>query len=604
MEKFTAPQLRAELQARNLSTKGKKHVLLKRLKAALDSETDVQNSPEDVQKMQTSKVSEQSEVRPEHSQQLPVQESYVSHLSGQQQDVNTRHLQDIVGPHDSASQVTSASHSSQSSRVESEIRKEDAKKAGLLAKVSLLEKQQQLEDSYLREQLERQMMENKYKQEKEKLKLEAEIAETEARREVLERYEMRSNVSRFNMPLIVESQSNLNVQADVFIPRQPVACVQTSKQTGDGGQHSTHYIPQLKSAGGQTINSTSKVTPTLACASQLDVGLMISLLSSNLKHSIPSSTYMEKFDGDVTRYHSFIKLFDSTISSKLTDDEEKLAYLERFTKGEANKVVRTCTTLPPDEGYKEARKLLKEYYGDLDAITHAYVDEITNWPNLKEGNVKEFREFRTQLKACHHALKGGILQAKDLDNPKTMKKIVNKLPYLMQDKWHTLAYDIKVNRKVELGDLVAFVERQESIMKHASIGDDSSSKKSTQSYERPKGNTEKKTTSSFPQKTKVYNTKVEEPEQQQVRCGYCEKEHSLAYCEVLRTKPFDERTKFVTDKGLCFSCLNKGHMARERKKRKACNTVYVKKKHPTAMHRKAEDMSNFSITIGMTIRRQ
>ena len=58
-----------------------------------------------------------------------------------------------VGPHDSASQVTSASRGSQSSsRVESEIRKEGVKKAGLLAKVKILEKKQQLEDSYLREQ--------------------------------------------------------------------------------------------------------------------------------------------------------------------------------------------------------------------------------------------------------------------------------------------------------------------------------------------------------------------------------------------------------------------------------------------------------------------
>ena len=313
----------------------------------------------------------------------------------------------------------------------------------------------------------------------------------------------------------------------------------------------------------QITNLTSKVTPPSACANQPDLSLMNSLLSSNVKHSIPRAD-LEKFDGDVTKFHSFIKRFDTTIGSKLTDDGEKLAYLERLTKGEANRVVRLCVTLPPNEGYKEARKMLDEFYGDMDEITHAYVNEIVNWPNLKAGNAKEFTSFRIMLKACHHALKAGNLEAKDLDNPKTMKKIVSKLPYLMQDKWQTLAYDIKQTRKVELGDLVTFVERQESVMKYASIGEEPSSKRVAQP-ERPKVGTSR-TPACFPHKSKVHNIIVEEPTQQQVKCGYCEKEHNIANCESLRVKPHDERSKFVSDNGLCFGCLYKGHMAKDCKR--------------------------------------
>ena len=175
-----------------------------------------------------------------------------------------------------------------------------------------------------------------------------------------------------------------------------------SGQMGNAGQHPSYPSPQLMPTSSWMPNLPSKVTPPSAYANPPDVGLMNSLLSSNVQHSIPR-TEMEKFDGDVTKYHSFIKLFDITISSKLTDDREKLAYLERLTKGEANRVVNLFVSLPSNEGYKEARKMLDEVYGDMDEITHAYVNEIVNWPNLKSGNAKEFRSFRIMLKACHHA---------------------------------------------------------------------------------------------------------------------------------------------------------------------------------------------------------
>lgn len=594
MENLTAAQLKGELRARGLSVKGNKQCLLQRLITAVNSETDAKNvNACSIEQASHVPVTEQPEVAPGLSESEP--ENPISQLGGQQQSAHAMRPQDVeVSPHDSVSQVTCASRSSQSSsRVESEIRKEDAKRAGLLAKFKVLEKKQQLEDSYLRdqferheaevreqrerreaevrEQLERQIQENRYKQEKEKLELEAEIAEAEARKQIFESYETRSKVSSTSS--VVEKPKALNAQDTAFIPRQPIM---KSGQMGNAGKHTLYPSPQLMSSSPWKPNLPSKVTPPSAYAYPPDVGLMNSLLSSNVQHSIPR-TEMEKFDGDVTKYHSFIKLFDTTIGSKLTDDGEKLAYLERLTKGEANRVVRLCVTLPTNEGYKEARKMLDELYGDMDEITHAYVNEIVNWPNLKSGNAKEFRSFRIMLKACHHALKAGNLEAKDLENPKTMKRVVSKLPYLMQDKWQTLAYDIKQTRKVELGDLVTFVERQESIMKYASIGEESSSKRVAQPERTSK------TPISFSHKSKVYNTVVEESTQQQVKCDYCEKDHNIANCESLRVKPFAERSKFVLDKGLCFSCLHKGHMAKDCKRRNTCSIC--KRKHPTVLHK-------------------
>ena len=156
MEMLTAAQLRNALQARGLSTRGNKQCLLQRLTAVVNSETDTID-PRGSSNEQASPVlvTEQPEVNPGPSEHQP--ESHVSQLGEQQQSAHAMRPQEVeeVGPHDSASQVTRASRSSQSSnRVESEIRKEDAKRAGLLAKFKIMEKKTQLEVSEVREHVE------------------------------------------------------------------------------------------------------------------------------------------------------------------------------------------------------------------------------------------------------------------------------------------------------------------------------------------------------------------------------------------------------------------------------------------------------------------
>lgn len=62
---------------------------------------------------------------------------------------------------------------------------------------------------------------------------------------------------------------------------------------------------------------------------------------------------------------------------------------------------------------------------------------------------------------------------------------------------------------------------------------------------------------------------------------YCQGEHNLAACLQILKRTHKEKLEFLKTKGLCFGCLEKGHMSKGCKRLtcKQCNL-----KHPTLLH--------------------
>ena len=67
-------------------------------------------------------------------------------------------------------------------------------------------------------------------------------------------------------------------------------------------------------------------------------------------------------------------------------------------------------------------------------------------------------------------------------------------------------------------------------------------------------------------------------------CLFCQKNHALEDCHLLRWKPYQERIKFLASKRLCFGCLSDKHLARFCPERKACKFPNCTRKHPTVVH--------------------
>ena len=76
------------------------------------------------------------------------------------------------------------------------------------------------------------------------------------------------------------------------------------------------------------------------------------------------------------------------------------------------------------------------------------------------------------------------------------------------------------------------------------------------------------------------NTNKEKPED--IPCAMCGKAHDLESCKLYLDINVKARKELAKSKGLCFGCLVRGHMARDCKGRKKCDTC--KRSHPTSLH--------------------
>ena len=173
--------------------------------------------------------------------------------------------------------------------------------------------------------------------------------------------------------------------------------------------------------------------------------LFETLVTFTMKNSMPK-TQIKTFDGDYSKFSLFLKSFDSIITSKLTDDEEKIYYLSQYTSGKPHEIVKACMHLPHGIGYKEARKSLEKRYGNSDLIVTKYINSILTFQNIRNDDVEKLDEFSLLLINCKNAI-SKISSSVEVQHPKTMREILKKLPFSMQEKWRWLADDILEKQK-------------------------------------------------------------------------------------------------------------------------------------------------------------
>jgi len=76
--------------------------------------------------------------------------------------------------------------------------------------------------------------------------------------------------------------------------------------------------------------------------------------------------------------------------------------------------------MDPDEGYPEARKILKKRYGESYRIATAYVDRVAKGPVLKAEDSKGLQKLSTLLTSCKNTLKS-IGYGSKIENPDSLR---------------------------------------------------------------------------------------------------------------------------------------------------------------------------------------
>ena len=287
------------------------------------------------------------------------------------------------------------------------------------------------------------------------------------------------------------------------------------------------------------------------------------MLESSRRNLLPKSE-IPKFGGDITKYHSFIRAFDAKIGNRSMDCEEKLHFLEQFTSGRPRQIVQACFHMEPDQGYAEARRLLEKRYGDPSKVATAYTEKLLDWPIISADDVQGLDEMALYARGCFNAVKA-LEDSSELDHHKTLRMLVEKLPFHLQEQWRREVDAVSEHKKrrVAFSDFVEFIETEARVASNSEFG----------------RHVFKKTTRRGDvQRVKCNRTSPEEKEV----CLLCSQEHALESCQAFANRPLAARQEFVRQSRLCFGCLKFGHFSRSCPHRLTCSVCSGK--HPSVMH--------------------
>ncbi len=136
----------------------------------------------------------------------------------------------------------------------------------------------------------------------------------------------------------------------------------------------------------------------------------------------------------MTEFRAFITAFDARVASHVVSNRDRLYYLDQHLSGEPKEMIEGCMYMHADDGYQQARYLLKKEYGDPYKVSRVYLNKVQNWPAIKPNDCVALKKFSIFLRKCGNAM-SSLSYLCVLDNPPNMFSVVQKLPNFLQNKW-------------------------------------------------------------------------------------------------------------------------------------------------------------------------
>ena len=214
------------------------------------------------------------------------------------------------------------------------------------------------------------------------------------------------------------------------------------------------------------------------------------------------------------------------------------------------------------------------------------MDRVTNGPSIKSEDGDASQKLSILLTSCKNTLKD-IGYLSKIENPESLRKIINRLPFAMRRKWRDVADNIseKKDREITI-DITNFVAKAARAASHPIFGSLNGDQKESQRGNEP-NRSRYKPGSSFAVGGKQ-NTAA--PHQKStIKCPACDSNHWLSQCTQFKGMSLVERFKLVRRKGLCHNCLTRGHLARNCPKKSFCKVQGCKELHSMFLHEKSNN---------------
>ncbi|XP_072030104.1 uncharacterized protein [Amphiura filiformis] len=531
-----------------------------------------------------------------------------------------------------SSSKVSRSNSRASSRSSISLARADAaaKKAELLARAAALKKKQALDEKSLklkqqrREQemkrkeeqirLERQQEEDEMKRqeeedclrcEQEQLEVETEIAVADARLRAFDQDEVSDLVGKMEVDDHPEKsflRPSINPYATEFNYNTKLDAQQSVTSTWQAPTHQSKVPiwmpPEPQSAVAGHHQTTSDA---LEIMKQHD-SLTKLLIEAQIKSSLPQRA-IPVFNGDPLEYMTWLSLFTHGVEDRCTSSKDRLFYLEQFTGGEVNRLVRSFMKKEPEAAYKEAKEMIAARYGNKYKLSDAFMSRAEKLAEVKSEDVAALNSMSLFLIECQNLmLEPSYMDV--LNHPRHIQMLVAKLPYKLRERWRTVTDTIQEEKKqaVTFDDLVKFVTKQARIAANPVYGNIRDAKDAEKSKPVPRATIRRRAfASAVERKDELTTTKGNS-------CMFCHKDnHALDSCYKLKNQPIKERLSYLKKFGLCFGCLKRATHIRKDCTNKLTCTV-CKRHHPTVLHEdqspkhplRQADSANSKTTCGLT----
>ena len=350
------------------------------------------------------------------------------------------------------------------------------------------------------------------------------------------------------------------------------------------------FTPQFQENG---INTTLPKIVSL----QVKQAELSSLIINQQKISSLLVKELPVFSRDYFEYPAFMTTFDSIICSNVPSNKDRLYFLDKYTRGKANNIVKGFLAMSSDSAYDKARKMLDQRFGNPVHVAEAYKSSLRNWPKINDGHSSGLQDFSDFLIQCEEATKT-IQSMGDLDSTETLSLVCSKLPSYSAVKWCRHAHE----RQTKSKKIITFSTFMNFVREEAELANDPIFSPDALKAEREKTGTQTKwgwknkskkkddsdlsanslVTSGTPHPSDLASLTKPFADQTDQACPLCNGQHALIKCSKFLKSSVDERSEFICSKALGFSCFKSGHMSSGCHNRSICKECG--RRHHTLSH--------------------
>ncbi|KAK3737845.1 hypothetical protein QZH41_004783 [Actinostola sp. cb2023] len=398
--------------------------------------------------------------------------------------------------------------------------------------------------------------------------------------------EMDERVSQYLSSL----QTNLSIDASLRVPLPSP----TKQENEEHAHQQQPHIKQTRISSVKrepTVNEVSSVPPSWymqqsSPARQRDV---VEIIAEGMQTARMPPPMLSMFSGDPIEWPTWKTSFETVIEKRAISSNEKILYLLQYLSAKPRKIVEGYQFVSSPNAYEEAKRTLEKRFGHPSVVAEAFRRKLENWPRINPRDGTALREYADFLKTCELAMYT-VEDLETLNKEHDNRKLLKTLPNWAHPKWgsRVKAYQSKHGENkfppfVEFVKFVTDIAEVQCLPVLSGLEGSQPTDDNRHKFTRPRHNYRRNHGAS----ALATNAGERQPSRQEASksCKWCKaEEHELEFCHEFRKKPISIRKQFIIRRGLCFRCLEHGHMSKENKCSKKPKCRVCEQEHLTCLH--------------------